>query len=108
MTGWLGRYRTPVLATFGAIAAIAVLASTQNTVNSDPFKYFADGFPIRIANDFIEEQVGGVRGVEISVNTGQEEGIKDPAFLKKVETLQSWIETDIKGVTRTPVYRRYF
>ena len=100
MTDLLARYRTPVLAGFGALCVFSLFFALKNTVNSDPFKYFREGFPLRVANDFIEEHVGGARGVELSIDTGREEGIKDPAFLKKVEKFQAWID-ELPHVTRT-------
>ncbi len=101
IAGFVRRYRAPILVGFGVVGVAALVASTRNTVNSDPFEYFAKGFPIRTANDFIEDQVGGVRGVELSIDTGREEGIKDPAFLAKVDAFQSWIDDNVRGVTRT-------
>lgn len=70
---------------------LAVALSTRNQVNSDPFKYFASDVPLRVANEFIEAQVGGARGIEVVVEAGREDGIKDPQFLARVERLQNWI-----------------
>ncbi len=97
----IARFRYPVIMGFAMLAFLAAAASTQNTVNSDPFKYFAEGFPIRASNDFIEANVGGARGVELAIDAGEEEGVKDPAFLAKVEELQEWIEAEVPRVTRT-------
>ena len=36
----------------------------------------------------MEEKLGGAVGAEIVVESGEEEGIKDPEFLKKVEKFQ--------------------
>lgn len=101
LTLFVERYRTPIIAGFGVVGVAALFASAGNTVNSDPFEYFAEGVPIRIANDFIEDQVGGVRGVELSIDAGREEGIKDPAFLAEVDSFQTWIDDNVRGVTRT-------
>ena len=94
------KYRTPILGTFGALCVLALFLAAQNTVNSDPFKYFREGFPMRVANDFIEDNIGGARGVELAINSGRQEGIKDPEFLKKVEAFQDWIDK-LPAVTRT-------
>ena len=72
----------------------------NNRVNSDPYLYFKKGLPLRDANDFITEKVGGSRGLEIVLRTGAEDGVKEPAFLKKVEEYQAWIDQQ-PGVTRT-------
>lgn len=95
------KYRTPVIAGFSVAGIVCFALATQNTVNSDPFKYFREGFDIRVANEFIEDNVGGARGVELAIDAGEEEGIKDPEFLAKVEAFQAWIDKEIPGVSRT-------
>jgi predicted RND superfamily exporter protein len=82
------------------LSAGAVALALRLEVNSDPLKYFAEGFPTRTANEFIERTTGGARGAEIVVDSGREDGIKDPLFLRKVEALQDWIEAQPR-VTRT-------
>ena len=96
----LETYRTPVVVFFGFLCVCSLFFALKNTVNSDPFKYFREGFPVRIANEFVEANVGGARGVELAIDSGTEEGIKDPGFLKKVEELQLWIDR-LPSVTRT-------
>lgn len=61
-------------------------------VDSNPTAYFDKKFPFRIATDFMESKVGGALGGEIVIDSGKEEGIKDPDFLNKVEVLQNWLE----------------
>ena len=100
MVDRLRRARRGIILGFAAFTVIALAISTQNDVNSDPFKYFAEGYPTRIANTFIEDNVGGARGVEIVVDSGKPEGIKDPQFLRKVDALQTWL-AEQPGVTRS-------
>ncbi len=99
-SAFLVRARTPIMVGFGLCVVAAAFVSTKNTVNSDPFKYFQTGFWARTANEFIEAEVGGARGVELVIDSGSEEGIKDPAFLKKVDAFQTWLDA-IPGVTRS-------
>lgn len=100
ITDWIDGNRVAIVATFIALAAACTYVSTKIEVNADPFKYFAEGYPIRVANDFLEANIGGARGIEVVIETGREEGAKDPAVLKKVEALQAWID-QIPGVTRS-------
>jgi predicted RND superfamily exporter protein len=55
---------------------------------------------VRIANEFILDEIGGIRGVDLILRRAEGESVRDPAFLKKVDTLQEWIEA-IPEVTRT-------
>lgn len=99
-TAWLARHRPRLLVVAAVASAAAAVLAARIEVNSDPFKYFSRAVPIRSANEFVEAQVGGARGVELVVESGREEGIKDPGFLRKVEALQHWAEQQ-KGITRT-------
>jgi hypothetical protein len=96
---FLARNRGTVM----VVAAVVTLASgalaAGSEVNADPFKYFQKSVPIRVSNEFIEDRVGGARGIEIVIESGREDGIKDGAFLQKVDQLQSWI-AEIPEVTR--------
>ena len=99
-TEWLQRHRVKVLAAFSLITVSAVYLALQNVVNSDPFKYFAPSVHTRVANEFIEEELGGSMGLEIVINSGEKNGIYDPGFLNKVETFQAWLD-DLPYVTKT-------
>lgn len=73
------------------ISAAAIIVSVNNSVNTNPFRYFGEGFWLRQSSDFAEANLRGSQGMEIVVHAGQVDGIKDPAFMAKVETLQAWI-----------------
>jgi predicted RND superfamily exporter protein len=88
----ISRRRVPVLLVTGALTIASLIMSLKLEVNSDPFKYFRSDFPLRIANEFIEQHLGGARGLEVVVDSGSEDGVKDPVFLRKVDALQRWIE----------------
>ena len=96
---WLLRNRVWVIAAGIAVTIGSALVAAGTEVNSDPFKYFASNVPVRHANEFIEKAVGGARGLEVVVSAGKEDGVKDPAFLQKVDEFQRWIEKQ-EGVTR--------
>lgn len=98
-TAFLARRRVPIIVVGTAITLGAFALAMTNDVNSDPFKYFRRSVPVRDANEFVERTVGGSRGFELVIEAGAEDGIKDPAFLRKVEALQRWIEA-MPQVTR--------
>ena len=39
------------------------------------------------------DTMGGTGGFNLVIRTGKEEGVKDPAFLAKVEEYQAWVES---------------
>ena len=97
---WLQNHRRTVMAGFAITAVVAIYVGLQNEVNSDPFKYFAPEVRTRVANEFIESKVGGTAGFEFVIDSGEVDGIKSPAFLRKLETYQTWLE-EADHVTKT-------
>jgi len=68
-------------------------------VSADPLKYFRKDIPARIASDFVERTLGTSRAFEMTIDSGAEDGIKDPVFMSKVDALSQWIEAR-PGMTR--------
>ena len=88
---WINHYKKPIMVSFGIVALFSIVVSVNHRVNSDPFAYFREGSDLRKSLEFMEKAVGAATGVEISIQSGKAEGIKEPAFLNKVEELQNWI-----------------
>jgi len=95
-TDFIFKRQKIIVTVFSIMAVIALVLSARHKVDSDPFSYFKEGSDLRKALDFVEKHVGAAMGVEISIDSGKEEGIKNPDFLGKVEKLQTWI-TKRKG-----------
>jgi predicted RND superfamily exporter protein len=85
------RLRIPIFGFSTFLSVFCIYWMLKVEVNSDPFKYFDDKYPLSIATDFIEKHLGGAVGSEIVIESGSPEGIKNPEFLKKVEVFQSWL-----------------
>lgn len=98
--GVLIRYRRSVLLLFCGLVVVSCWLALQNRVNADPYEYFSDEVPVRIANDFILDEIGGIRGVDLILRRAPGESVLDPSFMKKVDALQKWLE-EIPEVTRT-------
>lgn len=89
---WVHDYRKPIVIFSSAMGLAGILLSLQIPINSDPFKYFSEKYPMTIATNFVEKKVGGAMGAEIVIDSGTPEGIKDPDFLQRVEKLQLWLD----------------
>lgn len=88
------RWRGALIGVFALACAASAILAFDNTVNSDPFKYFAKDYWLSLANAKVEKEVGGVMGPEIILESGRPEGIKDPVFLNKAAAFQDWINSD--------------
>jgi predicted RND superfamily exporter protein len=98
--GWVMRKRRAIFAGAILFSGAAVALALRIEVNSSSFRYFSRDVPLRQASEFFRDQKLGLSGVELIVETGVEDGIKDPALLGKVGELQRRIE-QISGVVRT-------
>jgi predicted RND superfamily exporter protein len=94
------RFRTAIIALFVCIGIGSAYLASQTRVSSDPFDYFDKSYPLSIANYFVEDNVGGSMGIETVVESGEEEGIKDPDFLQKASRFQNWLD-DKAFITKT-------
>lgn len=89
----LDRRKNLILLGFFAVTAAAVWMALSLRVDSDYFAYFADEAPINVATQRLETDVGGALAVEMVIDTGEKGGIKDPAFLRKVDRYADWLRS---------------
>jgi uncharacterized protein len=97
--GFIARHRTAIMVAFGVITVGSGVLASRNIVNSNPYEYFARDVPVRQAQDFALEHLDGIAGFEIVVESGREDGVKDPAFLRKVEQFEKRV-LEIDGVNK--------
>ncbi|MEO1174917.1 MAG: MMPL family transporter, partial [Myxococcota bacterium] len=101
VTELIERYRYPIVAVFSVACVTAVFLASQIRINADPYKYFARGYALRDAQDFVLANLGGVPNFETMIDSGKDDGIKDPEFLKKVEELEREVVAEIDGINRS-------
>ncbi|HVK98979.1 MAG TPA: MMPL family transporter, partial [Dongiaceae bacterium] len=73
--------------------ALAIFSFTfidDNNLNDDNVGYFSKKIEIRQGSDFTEANLTGVNLIEYSLDTKQENGVSDPAFLQKVDAFAQW------------------
>lgn len=77
---------------FGTLVVIVVLSAGLLDIqfNDDFVKYFDKSFDIRIANDFVEENLSGLDRIEYSLESGETGGINNPEYLATVEKFANW------------------
>jgi hypothetical protein len=61
-------------------------------VESNTAKMLSQKLPLRQAYDFIDERMGGSMSMEIMLDTGKTDGVKEPAFLRKMDALQDFAD----------------
>ncbi len=100
MAHLVDKFKFPIIIVFSSLALLSIFSIPKIPVSSDPFKYFDPKTEISKGNLFVEENVGGSVAIEISIDSGKPDGIKNPAFLKQVEDFDRWLLSD-KRITKT-------
>jgi uncharacterized protein len=88
---WINKYKKTIITLFAIQFFGSVYLATKNEVNSDPMKYFSNKVPIKIGYDFSATKIDGLRGLDLVIDSGKEDGVKDPKFLRNVNKYINWM-----------------
>lgn len=89
------------LAGFSLAALILYFGLVQLKVDSDFVDIIKKGLPLRDAYTLVDDRMGGTGSMEIMVDLGRENALKDPDVLFAMEALQKFLETDPAGRVRS-------
>jgi len=82
-----------MLILFAAVIGFAV----QMRVETSYKNMFKPATDLRQGLAFIEAHLGGSEDMEISIDSGRSDGVKDPAFLRKLETIQAFLASQAQA-----------
>lgn len=82
------RHAVPVSLVWLGITAISLLGAAQVRFSHDPISWFPKGNPLRVANEFINDNLKGTTFLEVVVDTRQENGLHDPILLAHLDELR--------------------
>jgi len=72
---------------------IGAIGVSNLTVEREAINNFRDGEPIRIADALINERFDGATYLDVVIETRDEGGLYEPETLRKIEALQSYLES---------------
>ncbi|MBI2520603.1 MAG: MMPL family transporter [Bdellovibrio sp.] len=82
---WIEKHRRSILWISNLSMLLMFYLGIQNRVNSDPLEHFDKRLKVSRDAYFLLDIFNGVGGPQVLIDSGQEDGAKDPAFLAKVE-----------------------
>ena len=82
------------------ISVLAITGTWQVNIENSNKANFAEWTPIRQADDYINQHLGGTQTFYVMLDTGQPDGIKQPATLQAIADLQQSLSS-IPGVGKT-------
>lgn len=95
----IDKFKLPYTFSIIAASCFAIFLLKDVEVNSDLLKYFKESNPLRVSNKFLKENIGGYTGIQVMIDSGENDGIKNPDFLRKVDLLQKDI-AKVEGITK--------
>jgi predicted RND superfamily exporter protein len=73
--------------------AVSIGFATQVKAESSFIRIFKESSKIRRDTDTIQQRLAGSVTVEILLDTGRPDGVKDPAVLREIEKLETYLES---------------
>jgi len=80
-----------ILVTSLSILCLALYGVTKLHVETDAINFVGNKFKAVTDTIHIEEELGGIIPLYVMIDSKQEDGLKDPALLKKIEALTEFI-----------------
>jgi hydrophobe/amphiphile efflux-3 (HAE3) family protein len=80
-----------ILGWSGIIMVLGIFGITKIRVDTTFFDYFYRSDPAIQSINFIDRHLTGIEPLRILLHTGEKDGSKNPAFLKKVDNLEAFL-----------------
>ena len=98
LSAWIGRlarfnlrWRVPILLGTTAVVAVALIGVTRLRVNTDLVTYFPRQSSVRTHIAELQRSLPGALAFYVVVDSGREDGVKDPALLRSIVALQDFL-----------------
>lgn len=103
---WVNNHHILVLAIGAVVIVGGITGALKLQLNEDRITIFQKDEPIVLADQVINQQFDGIHYLDIVIETPDAEGLFNPENLKRIENLQSYVETlpHVKGSTSIADY----
>ncbi|MEA3415680.1 MAG: MMPL family transporter [Thermodesulfobacteriota bacterium] len=81
-----------ILCIFILMAAFSLFGYRLIEVETNSIEFASTDLPVRQAYDYVDSHMGGSMSMEVMLDTGKKDGIKEIEFLRDMETLQNYID----------------
>lgn len=87
---WVIARQNQLLVAMSVLAIFLMSLAPLNVISDQFSKYFSEETPIRADTDFTDQNLGGLYRIEYSLDTGESQGVTDPAYLETIEAFAEW------------------
>nr|VFK26633.1 MAG: hypothetical protein BECKMB1821G_GA0114241_10228 [Candidatus Kentron sp. MB] len=100
------RRRHWLLWSMGVVIVVLIAFIPRNELNDMYVRYFDESIDFRRDTDLLDQYLGGLYIIEYSLNSGESNGIHNPAFLDRVNAFSDWLRqqpevTHVNTITDT-------
>ncbi|MBW2363120.1 MAG: MMPL family transporter [Deltaproteobacteria bacterium] len=88
------RYPVPVVLLALLVFLVAAAGIPRISQSYDPLEWLPDDNTVRRASEFVDEALGGAAGMELIFDSGRENGLHDPAILRRIDRVQRYVENN--------------
>lgn len=89
---FVGRRAKSIVIAYFSVFVLLLYGASQVKVDSNFAELTKEGSTIRVTNDIVDEHMMGGQNMELMMNFGTAEALKDPHVLKTIEALQHYVE----------------
>jgi len=82
------RFRNPILVAFAVIFVSSAWGISMLTVDSNFLTEFSEKIPVRRTTQFVDDHMSGTYSIVYLFDSGEPDGIKEPAVLREIERVQ--------------------
>jgi predicted RND superfamily exporter protein len=93
---FLVKNKLVILVSFLTLTGVLIYNASHIYIDANPYMNFKEDNPLRRSNAIMLKNFGGLTGPEIVIDSGKKDGVKDPAFLRKVDKFIDYIQQDPK------------
>ncbi|KJZ10680.1 RND transporter [Marinomonas sp. S3726] len=77
----------------GLITLVLVSSIQMNKLEDNFIGYFDETQDFRVDSDFVTDELTGIYQLQYSLDSGENNGISNPAFLAKLDNFTTWLRT---------------
>ena len=81
-----------IIGIFVGLTLLSVYGYSRIEVETNSMKGLSADLPLRQAYDYIDSKMGGSMAIEMMLDTGRKDGVKEITFLRQLEQLQNHID----------------
>lgn len=96
----VANYRRPILVVFALITVTMGWGMQYVEIDSNYINMVRRGEGVSETYEFIDQAFGGTASMEVLLDTGRQDGVKDPTFLRMVDRLSGDLEDGFALITR--------